>query len=246
MAAPVVVQSALAGTNGYAGAVLLKTLPAFGSSVTVGNTIVVCLAANPASGASVAAATVTDNKGNTYTKQVSGNCSAGGGVGIWTTTVATGGTGLAVSYSGATGGASTWGTATEVSGVTGLDGTGTNVTSTTSNFTIPVTTATANDLLFSVGGENDGGGGTVATTGQTTIAADSEGNTTASFNVQTKTVSASGAQTIQSGINGNGTANKSVGAALALAGSAGGGSTFPPIPSATLQIAPRTNTLLRM
>jgi hypothetical protein len=220
MAAPVVVQTALAGTNGYAGAVLAKALNAFGSSVTVGNYIVVCLSADPTSGANVASATVTDNKGNTYTKQVAGACSAGGGVGIWTAPVTTGGAGLIVSYSGVTTGTSTWATASEVSGATGMDGTGSNLTPTTSNFTIAVTTTNANDLIFSVSNENDGGGGTVATTGQTTIAADSEGNTTASFNVQIKTVSASGAQTIQSGINGNGTANKSAGVALALAGAA--------------------------
>jgi hypothetical protein len=90
MATPV--QSAKATTRG--GEVVTAT---FGSSVTVGNVVVVFCSADANINGS--AETVTDNKGNTYTRRAStygDGSTLPTGAAIWTTVVTTGGTSFQV------------------------------------------------------------------------------------------------------------------------------------------------------
>ena len=218
MATPILVQSKSLDQN-TTGTTIAS--PAFTvASATVGNVIVVAVVAGSAAvGTNLSAVTCADNKGNTYTKQVSALAGTAKTFStdtvIFTAPITTGGAGLVATVSGMAGMTESVITTMEWSNVAATipDGTQTKIDNAGgTNPALSVTTTVAGDVCVVAGGTGDSGGTATHQAANTQVTLT---NTNTVFSiVEYKTFASSGVNSITLGIGGNG--SYTGGAALAL------------------------------
>lgn len=180
--------SEITGTGTY-------TTAAFGSSVTVGNIIVVSASSDGNSASQIT--NITDSKGNTYTKQFEQLGTARMGS-MWTTKVTTGGTGLTVTVTYNSASSNNSGVVfQEFTGPTGTltkdQSLGANGTSATPSVGPTGTTTNANELVVAFCVMTSTEASFTAGTGYTNGAAAIVSN--ANIGMQSKLVTSTGTQT---------------------------------------------------